>query len=176
MKKILMFASFVALAGALSSCLSTGLVSFTDITFESNYSAVINGKSQSVVCDDRQTLITYSFNVSGVRYLKYWETRFFGETTGSSFNLPNYTTADYVASGDRVTVTTNLDAGKAPRSSGTLRTVQPRAVIVVPTPTVLGATDIRLTIHDTDGGAVSGNLSSFRSDGKIPVVSNCPLN
>ncbi len=171
MKKTLVFAGLVALAGALSSCLSTGLVSFTDITFESDFRGSINGgPSQSVICDNRTTAVTYTFNVSGVQYLQKWSTRFFGQSTGASFDLPDFTINQFVAVGDRVTVTVNLFPGSAPK----IRNAQPRAVVVVPTPTVIGATDIRLTIFDNQGGSVSGNLSVFRSEGKIPVVSNCP--
>jgi hypothetical protein len=171
MKKILMLASLVALTGALSSCLSTGLVSFTDITFESNFTGSINnGPIQSVICDNRSTDVTYTFKVSGVEYLQKWSTKFFGESTGSSFNLPDYTLVNFAADGQLVKVTVTLNPGQAPK----IRTVQPRAVVVVPSPTKIGATDIRLTIFDNQGGSVAGNLSSFRSEGKIPVINNCP--
>ncbi len=168
-----MFASLVALAGALSSCLSTGLVSFTDITFESEFSGSINGgPAQSVICNNRTTAVTYTFKVSGVEYLQKWSTKFFGETTGSSFSLPDYTLNNFAANGQLVTVTVNLSPGSAPK----IRDVQSRAVVVVPVPNPqkIGATDIRLTIFDTQGGSVEGNLSAFRSEGKIPVISNCP--
>lgn len=174
MKKILMFVGLVGLAGALSGCLSTGLVSFTDLTFESGFTGSINGGPiQSVICDNKTTPVTYTFKVSGVENLQKWSTRFFGEKAGSvPFDLPDYTLANFAADGQLVKVTVNLTPGSAPKIRPS--SLEPRAVVVVPLPKKIGATDIRLTIYDTQGGSVQGNLSEFRSEGKIPVVDNCP--
>jgi hypothetical protein len=172
MKKILMFASLIALAGALSSCISTGLVTLSDITFTSNFTATINNQTRYVVCNDRQTSITYSFRVSGVSYLSYWETVFVGTKTGTTIRLPNYTLANFINNGDRVTVTTDFTAGSAPSSvSNSQSRIQPRAVIVIPPTATIGATDLNLTVHDTQGGSVSGRISDFTDT--IPVISSC---
>jgi hypothetical protein len=173
MKKILMFASLLTVTAALSSCISTGLVTLSDITFTSNFTATINNQTRFVVCNDRQTSITYSFRVSGVNYLSYWETVFVGKNTGTTIRLPNYTLANFVANGDRVTVTTDFTAGSAPSSvSNPNSRIQPRAVVVVPAPAAtIGATDLNLTVHDTQGGSVSGRISDFTNT--IPVISSC---
>jgi hypothetical protein len=171
MKKTLMFAGLLALTGALSSCLSTGLVTFSDLKFDSNYTAQINGVNRFVVCDDRQTAITFSFVVDGTTYLDRFNAVFIGKTQGTRVPIGSYTVSQGTYNGNRLSLTTNFSAGSAPRVTPT-----PRAVIVVPTPTILGYTDLELTIFDTKGGSVSGLISQNSSSDPIPVVSNCPAN
>ena len=172
MKKTLIFAGLVALTGALSSCLSTGLVTFSDLKFESNYTANINGKSQFVVCDDRQTAVTVSFIIDGVVYLDHFNATFIGTTKGTRIPIGSFTASQGTFNGNRLSLTTNFTAGSAPRN----QQVTPRAVVVVPTPTILGSTDLELKIFDTNGTSVTGLVSQNSSSDPIPVVSNCPAN
>jgi hypothetical protein len=170
MKKILMFASLIALAGALSSCLDTGLVSISDIRFTSDWTIVKNGTTRYVVCSNQQTQVTYSFSVSGIGYLKNWDSVFVGKVTGDTvpFFGKTISDSDVILSGNTVSVSTNFV--NAPRS-GT-----PRAVVVtpIPNPTGNGALDLRLTIRDTQGGSATGLISNFSLADAIPVVDNCP--
>jgi hypothetical protein len=169
MKKILMFASLIALAGALSSCLDTGLVSISDIRFTSNWTVKnTDGTTRYVVCSNQQTQVTYSFGVSGINNLKNWDSIFIGKVTGDTVPFYNKTLfdSDVIVNGNNVSVSTNFV--NAPRS------VKPRAVVVIPNPTGTGSLDLRLTIRDTQGGSATGLISNFSLADAIPVVDNCP--
>ncbi len=126
MKKILMFASLVALAGAISSCISLGDLTAYGFKLRSEYR--IGGKS--VICDNVETKLTYEFDYSG--NLSAWSTALVSvqnslSRTGQAAFTPNITNVLY---GDgHVKVTYVLAPGSSPRK------VQTRAVVVVPEPT-----------------------------------------
>jgi hypothetical protein len=173
MKKILMFAGLIALAGAISSCISLGDLTAYGFKLRSEYR--IGGKS--VICDNVDTRLTYEFDYSG--NLSAWSTALVSVQSLSRTGQASFTPSiNNVLYGDgHVKVTYVLAPGSSPRK------VQPRAVVVVPepTPTTLvvftpisgGGPDVNRNV-DLELVLQNGNLvsSPFRFGNDIQI-GNC---
>jgi prepilin-type processing-associated H-X9-DG protein len=124
MKKTLMFASLIALAGALSSCITLGDLTAYGFKLRSEYR--IGGNS--VICDNVDTRLTYEFDYSG--NLSAWSTALVSVQSLSRAGQASFTPSiSNVLYGDgHVKVTYVLAPGSSPR-------IQSRAVVVVPEPT-----------------------------------------
>lgn len=165
---------FVALSAVLVGCeiVITGPIGLppdfriSSASYQTDYSAFVDGVERNVICDDRDTILTYSFNYSGT--LDYWTSYLqgvdSGEIAGRVTFTPNDNGVTYTSSS--VSVRYIIRPYAAPLLVGP-EGVSSEAIVPVPAPRVIGESVLLLNIN----GYSRGYQLISRP---IPVVSNCP--
>jgi hypothetical protein len=179
MKRIT-FLLIASLAFVLNGCLveivdpGTGLpsgVTIFEAAYGTNYSATVNGEpDRSIICDDRTTVLSYSFRYSG--NLGSWVSYIKGSKGGETGRLTLDLNSKFVqhdVANRQVTVTYDLLAGSAPLlMSPQASAVTPNIIITpVPDPVVLGSSKLFLEFP-------SASRPYQFSTKDLPVVDNCP--
>lgn len=98
-------------------------------SYATNYRAVVNGKEQAVICDDRTTELSYEFSYSGD--LIAWTSYFEGVNTGTVEGRTSLSLNDNRVerlSSRRVKVTYTIPANAAPLSTA----IDTQGIVVVP--------------------------------------------
>jgi hypothetical protein len=166
------FLLIASLAFVLNGCLieivDTGLpsgVTISNARYQTSFSATVNGQpNKSIICDNKETTLSYSFQFSG--NLGSWTSYIKGnlgsvvgrQTLDLSSNFVLYDSATRT-----VTVTYTLRAGSAPL----LLAPQTITVTPIPNPTVIGKSKLYLEFPNTS------RAYAFSTD-ELPVVTNCP--
>jgi hypothetical protein len=119
----------------------------SSINLDSNYRATVDGKNQPVICDDRQTTLSFSFNYTGS--LDNYRVVLQGVSTGDRAPVQNSTQS---ASGGRVAGTITIPAGLAP-------------LAIVPQPKVRGKTRVIIELNQDPNFYVRFN--------DVPVLASC---
>lgn len=122
-------------------------VAESSVSLDSDYYATVDGKNQPVICDDRQTRLTYSFNYTGP--LDTYRVVLEGVNSGEQ---PYVVGSIQNASGGRVAGTITIPAGVAP-------------LAIVPQPKVLGYTRVRIELNPTS--------SYYLRFNDVPVLATC---
>jgi hypothetical protein len=136
-------------------------LSVSNTRYETNFQASINGQNRYVICDDRETTLTYRFDYTGS--LTSWSSYLRGRDSGVIEGRARFTSADIVTPG-RVIVDYRIPRELAPLSEGVQPTseISPESIIVVPR--ILGYTELWLDI---------GNFRNSYRFGPIPVLATC---
>ena len=141
-----------------------GNLSVSNISFDSDFRAVINGVETPVICDNTFTPARVIFKYSGD--LASWRIQFRGTNTGQTSTAQEFTYGgpNYSENKANRIITTNyvFGSGTAPLN------VKPQAIVVVPVPKQIGTTTLLLTIRNSAGKEASGQF------GGLPVIDNCP--
>ncbi len=167
--------TFLLIAGltfVLSSCsieiVDIGLPSDLNVTnarYETSFSATVNGEAnRSIICDDKVTILSYSFQFSGnlgswTSYIKGSQ----GSEVGRQTLDLNSRFVQYDSANRIVTVTYELPAGSAPL------VLAPQTITVtpIPDPQVIGSSKLYLEFP-------SASRPFAFSTKDLPVVDNCP--
>jgi hypothetical protein len=166
------FLALAGLAALMTSCLSTGRVTVSNIEFFSQFQ---DDRGNFVICDNRNTDVSIRFRYSEAQagaFVK-WQTRLFGAVNqNSEFPVGELTptSAGVTNENGQITYTVGLPAKSAPLD-GKIRL---QAVIVTPKTipyddSPIGATRLGLQIFDDAGTSVYAYLGD-----QIRVVDNCP--
>lgn len=122
-------------------------VAESSVSLDSDYYATVDGRNQPVICDDRQTRLSYGFNYTGS--LDTYRVVLEGVTSGEQ---PYVAGSTQNASGGRVAGTITIPAGVAP-------------LAIVPQPKVLGFTRVKIELNPTSNFYVRFN--------DVPVLASC---
>lgn len=144
-----------------------GLV-LRNASYRTNVRATVDGRERFIICDNRTTTLSYSFDYTGA--LLSWRSYLRGRNTGTIRGDRRFTLADVVRPG-RVEVTYTIPPYQAPLSVNELpdaAAIAPESIIVVPRPTVVGASELRLEVNGIGRSVVLSGRDP------IPVVDNCP--
>ena len=138
-------------------------VELTNASYESEFKASVEGETRSVICNDRPTEFSYSFDYSG--NLENWSSYFEGETTGQENGRADLTINSGPVSVEdgRVTVSYLLNPNSAPTQTEPVLETQG----IVVSPTLEGETRLYIVTNNGD------EEIEIRSD-PIPVMSTCP--
>ena len=171
MKKLFLLGSF---ALAMSGCASVpGLTLFTTtLAITSDYTADITPNDGivnevPVICDDRTTIVNYSFSYSGD--LASWTSELVGRQ-GEIKARRAFTPLDFTPVNGVVSVDYNIPSGQAPLSQPSNDNLSGQAIIVVPNAVVIGYSKVRVSVQNSRGDS-TGSVSS----NELPVVDNCPV-
>ncbi len=130
--------------------------------YSTNFTKVINGKTQFVICDDKTTNLSYHFNYTGP--LNSWSSFLKGVTTGTTKAQANFTSADiFDPINKKVKVTYGIANHVAPLA---VEPIETTGIVPVPKATVIGYTKLFVNIN---GYSKSHQLVSS----SIPVVDKC---
>ncbi|WP_018465135.1 hypothetical protein [Calidithermus timidus] len=125
-----------------------------------------DSKGGSYICDNTFTTGRYNFRFEGD--LDRWESVFVGQTTGERSTVSTYVYGDNTYVEDPpgyIQVNFAFGPGAAPYLvSGQ----QMSKIVVVPTPNIIGYTQLELTFYNS-----AGNSGKVLLKG-IPVIDNCP--
>ncbi len=186
----------LALAALLGGCtiiISDTLPSFvSDLVVDSNYR---DANGRKLICDEATTVVSYTFFHDEA--LSHWHARLQGTTTGRVSGSVTLTPERLIGTEKHTYVIEPFAAPLAvtgetaspsadPRSGPEIQSFQgepsaaslhsadgsavdlaPDGIVVVPIPTVIGYTDLRLTFVSVGGGSVSVLAA------RLPVVSGC---
>jgi len=151
----------IGLALGLGACSN---VETSNLRITGEYTGTINGVSQDVICDNKPSYVTYSFDFSGD--LGSWTSSLEGVTTGDVVNTKDYTVVGNPPVNGTVTARYDVLAKTAPLSVGGHLSAQ--GIIVVPNAKVIGYTRVKITAYD-----FSGIPTFTRRSNSLPVVNNC---
>jgi hypothetical protein len=164
---------FVGLALVLNGCViefvdGPNTLTVQELGYRTNYRGTINGQDRFVICDDRNTELTYSFEFDGVlgNWRSYLEGGFFSTRVGDvTLNL----NSPYVQyDGTTVRVTYLIEPGGAPVLMAPSNTLESQAtdaaIVVVPLPQVIGETTLFVQFNNLE------RIYEFR---ETPVIDNC---
>ena len=158
MKKFILWAG---LAFALGACSN---VETSNLRISGEYSAVVDGVSRDIICDNKPSFVTYSFDYTGD--LGSWTSSLEGVTTGQVSNTKDYTVINTPPVDGNVTARYDVLPKTAPLSTGSNLSAQ--GIIVVPSAKVIGYTRVKITAFDSNG------FPTFtRRSNSLPVVNNC---
>lgn len=130
--------------------------------YSTNFTKIINGSSQFVICDNKTTNLKYHFNYSGP--LNSWSSFLRGATTGSINGQANFTSIDIADPANHyVEVTYGIANHVAPLAVDPIETT---GIVPVPNATVIGYTKLFVNIN-------SYTKSYQLISSKIPVVDRC---
>lgn len=137
-------------------------------SYRSNYRLDTNGDGvhdRSVICDDRITELTYSFNYTTEldSWTSWLEGGFERDEVGRQTFRPGEAGVRY--GNDRVEVTYEIDPGTAPLTVDPA--LAPQGIVVVPNPRQIGQTFLKVRVN---GVGFTYTLTSQ----PIPVIDNCP--
>jgi hypothetical protein len=160
MKKFILWAG---LALGLGAC---GNVETSNLRITGEYGAVINGTEQDVICNNKPSFVTYSFDYTGD--LGSWTSSLEGVTTGQVSNTKEYTVLGTPPVNGNVTARYDVLPKTAPLSLPTGSKLSAQGIIVVPSAKVIGYTRVKITAFDFNGFATFTKRSN-----SLPVVDNC---
>lgn len=104
-------------------------VTIDNAAYSTNFSAKVNGVEQFVICNDRTTELSYSFDFTG--NLNSWESFLEGKNTGEKAGEKRFsTTGPFVVRPGHVEVTYEILSSGAPRL--TAPELGTEAIVVVP--------------------------------------------
>lgn len=126
----------------------------SNASYRTDFQAMVDGRNQDVICDDRVTNLTYSFDFDGD--LDTWVSYLKGVTSGDiagrvTLSLTGDNRVSYDRVNDRVTVNYQINAGAAP-------------LAIVVSPKVVGESQLFLQF---------GNDSVKLLSNPIPVLQSC---
>jgi hypothetical protein len=162
----------IGLALVLNGCVvefvdNPNALTIRDLGYATNYRGTINGQDRFVICDDRDTELSYSFEFDGTlgNWTSYLEGGFFERVGEVTLNLNNrFVQYD----GRTVRVTYLIRPGGAPvlmEPSNTLEAQATNAsIVVVPVPQVIGETTLFIEFE---------NLGERARFDPTPVIDNC---
>lgn len=136
--------------------------------------------NNSIICDNATTRLTYRFEYRGE--LRSWRSYIQGIDTGdirgdNMFSLTDSRVDTYGP--DYVQVTYSIPPGTAPLSVGDGvvgdSAASPESIVVVPNPTILGYSRLKLTINGDNETYEFESGSERDRNSAIPVVSVCNL-
>ena len=134
----------------------------SNLELSSNYTATVDGVRQPVICDDKTTILTYSFNFNGA--LESWTSYLKGEDTGY---VPPESIATFNASSANVNYQNNFVSVEyeIPRTlAPTSQPLSSQAIVV--NPKTIGATELYVEIN---GFAETYDIK-FKG---IPILAAC---
>ena len=158
MKNLILLAGLALGLGACSN------VETSNLRITGEYTGVINGVSQDIICFNKPSYVQYSFDFSGD--LGSWTSSLEGVTTGDVVNTQNYTVVGNPPVNGTVTATYDVKKNAAPLSIGSKLSAQ--GIIVVPKANVIGYTRVKITAYDFGGFPTFTKRSN-----SLPVVDNC---
>ncbi|MCS7069704.1 MAG: hypothetical protein NZN28_13900 [Meiothermus sp.] len=168
-KQLVYFLAALTLAFALSGCIFVlGGLQISNASFETNY---WNGDQRNptyYVCDNKTTLLGYSFRYNDPTLLAGWDSYLKGFATKDEAGFASFNANDprNDTSNRTVTVTYNIPARTAPLS------LFPQAIVVnptpVPSPSIIGRTYVVIKVRPTAG---SDRIITL---GPAYVIDNCP--
>jgi len=134
----------------------------SNATYATTHRAEVEGLNQFVICDNLDTILSYSFDFNG--NLESWSSFLEGEKTKEIAGKASFNASQITAPG-RVEVTYEIKAGGAPKLVAPDLSTQ--AIVVIPKPDVIGASKLFINVN---GFSRSRPLSS----NSIPVLRDCP--
>lgn len=136
-----------------------------DAAYRTNATARIDGVDRFVICDDRVTDLSYSFDYRGP--LEAWTSYLYGVHTHDTIGRQTFRPSDAGVHYDphHVSVTYGIHPGMAPLAVDSGHAAAPQGIVVVPVPKVIGYTRLYLEV----GRSAPRQLVSK----DIPVVASC---
>lgn len=148
----------------------------TNARLSTNYYDGNSGNPTYYICDNKTTIITYSFTYNDPFYFGGWSSQLRGYASGQIKGQVSFPASDphnNVAT-RTVTVDYQVDPGAVPLNSGAGTSVQStgvsaQSIIVVPNPSVIGRTYVDIVVKGANGAAdLTGTV------GPLKVIDNCP--
>lgn len=158
----------IALAAGLLTVLAGCIIVDTSfrITTASAFTNFQSSSGESFVCDNKQTIVSYTFKYSDASLFTGWDSFLKGYASGEIKGLVSFDASDSRNNPSTRTVAVDylVQPGAIPLS---LDKVNPQAIIIVPTPSVIGRTYVVVRAKATTGN------KEF-AIGPIRVIDNCP--
>lgn len=148
----------------------------TNAQLYTNYYDGNSSKPTYYICDNKTTIITYSFTYNDPFYFGGWSSQLRGFASGTvkgQVSFPANDSRNNVAT-RTVTVDYQVAPGAVPLGSGAGASIQSggvsaQSIIVVPNPSIIGKTYVDITVKGANGAAdLTGTV------GPLPVIDNCP--
>lgn len=125
-----------------------------------------SSSGESFVCDNRQTIISYTFTYSNDSAFLGWDSFLKGYATGDVAGLASFNAGD--PGNNPATNTVSVDyivqPGAVPLGGVTTK---PQAIVIVPTPSIIGRTYVVVRARSAAGNKEFA-IGPFR------VIDNCP--
>lgn len=163
-----LFAALVLTFGLSSCIMVVGGLQVTNASFATSYWNDNPSNPVYYVCDNKTTLIGYTFRYNDPNLLAGWDSYLKGYASGDIAGSVSFDASDprNDTTTRTVTVTYDVPAGSAPLS------VTPQTIIVsptpVPTPSIIGRTYVEIRVRPTIGTPRIITL------GPAFVIDNCP--
>ncbi|RYM36813.1 hypothetical protein [Meiothermus sp. Pnk-1] len=148
----------------------------TNARLSTNYYDGNSSNPTYYICDNKTTIITYSFTYNDPFYFGGWSSQLRGYASGEVKGQVNFSANDprnNVAT-RTVTVDYQVYPGAVPLNNGTGASVQSsgvsaQSIIVVPNPSIVGRTYVDILVKGANGAAdLTGTV------GPLKVIDNCP--
>ncbi|HEU4741803.1 MAG TPA: hypothetical protein VFS50_09455 [Meiothermus sp.] len=148
----------------------------TNARLSTNYYDGNSSNPTYYICDNKTTIITYSFTYNDPLYFGGWSSQLRGYASGKvkgQVSFPANDSRNNVAT-RTVTVDYQVAPGAVPLNNGAGASVQSggvsaQSIIVVPNPSIIGRTYVDIVVKGANGAAdLTGTVGPLR------VIDNCP--